>query len=315
MYYPYFKGKQFELILLREQVELLRHSQFHPIIEPVKQKISSLRSTLKQLIKNGVEFTLVINPQCGDLITNTEPIYDLARQLHLDDIVGCTLGYIISPGANIENVINGISSTEFNYSIIHYGYIDGKRVYKECESQNNIKQHIFIDGFTGVLYRSHFDNSKTKRILIRDGFRVRKNARYPETEHFSDLPLTFKGDKLDGFGDFLIIGEEYQEGGGPAHAVAIHLSYTDEEDNMHVRHFISDRIESPSDPGGKFLEALVKLVTEITSEHSQIFHSNACTEYIELYDHKHFPGLGYVKKLSMQHHLELMAHYLSLHFS
>ncbi len=192
MYYPYLRGKQFELILLREQSALLKNNQFHPIIEPVKRNISSLRRTIVQLIKAGVEFTLVINPQCGDLITDNDIIYDLARQVRLDDVAGCTLGYIISPGSDIKGIIDDINSTKYNYSIIHYGYIGGERAYENCENQNNISQHIFIDGFNGVKYRSFFDNSNKQRILIRDGFRIRKNARYPETEHFSDLHLTFQ---------------------------------------------------------------------------------------------------------------------------
>lgn len=312
MYYPYLRGKQFELVLLREQSTLLRDNHFHPIIEPVKQNLSALKRTLAGLIENNVEFTLVINPQCGELIANTEDIYELAEQIRMDAIPGCTLGYIVGPGTDIQDVVDDINANkEFNYSVIHYGYIGGERAFNKCDTIKNVTQHIFIDGFTGVKYRSYFDHSKKKRILIRDGFRVRKNARYPTSEHFTDLHLTFQAENYDGFGDFLIIGEEYQPGGGPAHAVAIHLSYLDEAQDMHVMHFISDRIRTPSDPGGKFLEALTKLVAEVDDEESEIFMSDACEEYVDLYNQSHFPGLGYVKKLSMQHHIELIAYYLS----
>lgn len=41
------------------------------------------------------------------------------------------------------------------------------------------------------------------------------------------------------------------------------------------------------------------------------FKSKAYNEFKGLYNQKHFPGLGYVKKLSMQHHIELIADFLT----
>lgn len=39
--------------------------------------------------------------------------------------------------------------------------------------------------------------------------------------------------------------------------------------------------------------------------------TGAIKEFRELYAQSHFPGLGYVKKLSMKHHIETLAHYFS----
>ena len=148
----------------------------------------------------------------------------------------------------------------------------------------------------------------TKRVLIRNGFKPqKKNAHYPPSEHFSDLHITFPDEGMDGFGDYLIVGDDYTETGGPAYAVAIHLTYLDTDDDMFIYHFISDQTDSPTDPGGKFLEAITKLVKAIKKPRSPIFKSRACAEYLELYQKQHYPGLGYVKKLSMQHHIELIA--------
>ncbi len=60
------------------------------------------------------------------------------------------------------------------------------------------------------------------------------------------------------------------------------------------------------DPAGKFLEALQKLVDEVDSSDTLVMKTNAVNEFTQLYKDRHFPGLGYVKKLSMKHHLELM---------
>ena len=39
MYHPYFRGKQFELITIREMAPLLAKSNFVPIIEPVREAV------------------------------------------------------------------------------------------------------------------------------------------------------------------------------------------------------------------------------------------------------------------------------------
>jgi len=44
MYYPYLRGKQFELLLLRENADLLAKNNIHPIIEPVKSDFKALSS-------------------------------------------------------------------------------------------------------------------------------------------------------------------------------------------------------------------------------------------------------------------------------
>jgi hypothetical protein len=39
MYHPYFRGKQYELITVRETAPVLAASNFVPIIEPVKEAL------------------------------------------------------------------------------------------------------------------------------------------------------------------------------------------------------------------------------------------------------------------------------------
>jgi len=163
----------------------------------------------------------------------------------------------------------------------------------ELEGFSNIKRHVFIEGYAQKLYQRHLKNKNTKRILVRDGFKAqKKNAHYPPTDHFSDLHITYPDEGMDGFGDFLIVGDEFKVGGGPAYAVAIHLTYLDEDEDMNIFHFISDQTDSPTDPGGKFLEALYKLVKEIKKPKSQIFKSSACEEYLDFYDKSILPVNG-----------------------
>ena len=78
---------------------------------------------------------------------------------------------------------------------------------------------------------------------------------------------------------------------------------------MHIHHFKSTRQDDTKDTAGKFLEALEKLVVEVRSRSSQLISSNAIDEFTDLHNRSHFPGLGYIKKLSLKHHIETLADY------
>ena len=80
---------------------------------------------------------------------------------------------------------------------------------------------------------------------------------------------------------------------------------------MFIYHFISDRQDTPQDPAGKFLEALNKLIIKADEPTTKILATKALAEFRDLHERKHFPGLGYVKKLSMQHHIEVLADFFN----
>ena len=147
---------------------------------------------------------------------------------------------------------------------------------------------------------------------MRDGFERRINREHPPVEFFSDLHITYVDEGMNGFGDFLTVGDDFSESGGPAYAVAVHLTYVDDDNDnsMYIHHFISDRQNTPTDPAGKFAEALAKMMDELNRDETKIYDTAAVNEFRELHERGHFPGLGYIKKLSMKHHIETLARYL-----
>ena len=67
MYYPYLRGKQFELLALREFANKNANNRtIVPIIEPVKNTFNSLRTAIEVMLKQGLSFALVLNPNDGD---------------------------------------------------------------------------------------------------------------------------------------------------------------------------------------------------------------------------------------------------------
>jgi len=304
MYFPYLRGKTFELKMLREVSSLLSNNgNIVPIIEPVSENTSYLERAIEKLIDQEASFTLITNPHKGELVDfPPEFLEEFTMENISTEYNNATMAYIISDNTTLQSLDEFQSKYEDrNLALIH------AQPYTPVQDINqipDIENQFFIDGRTSNDYRSHFTNYR--RVLIKDGFNQRKNADYPVEEFFSDLHKTYDDLGFDGFGDFLIVGDRFIRGGGPAYAIAIHLTYLLENDDMHIKHFISDRTTGPRDPGGKFLEALTKLVAYLQDNPKLLEYSSACEEYLDLYERKHYPGLGFVKKLSMRHHIELM---------
>jgi hypothetical protein len=78
---------------------------------------------------------------------------------------------------------------------------------------------------------------------------------------------------------------------------------------MQIYHFKSKRTDTPTDPAGKFAEALAEMMKELGSPKSKVLETSAVQEFRVLHEERHFPGLGHVKKLSMNHHIETLAYY------
>jgi len=66
MYHPYLRGKQFELITIREMAPLMKQAGFRPIIEPVKESLSGLGRALDSVVQAKGRAILIVNPHHGD---------------------------------------------------------------------------------------------------------------------------------------------------------------------------------------------------------------------------------------------------------
>ncbi|MBK1851946.1 sce7725 family protein [Marinobacter sp. 1-4A] len=307
MYFPFFRGKQYDLLTIRESTEVLVSAGFIPIIEPVKESFNSLNRCLASLDEAEAECILIANPRYGDHAQQHENLQEFIAE-DVNDSPYITIGILLletTPIEEVERLYNLFK--EKKISFIHSGFKKPKDLLLWLIENKVGARQIFIENNCGKIYRRNF--KKFDRVLIRDGFEKRINRKHPEVEEFSDLHLTYSEEGVDGFGDFLIVGDDYSEGGGPAYAVAIHLTYIDDAEDsiMYVHHFKSIRQDTPTDPAGKFLEALDKLISAVNEPNSKIWQTEAVKEFVRLHEKKHFPGLGTVKKLSMLHHLETLA--------
>jgi hypothetical protein len=311
MYHPYFRGKQFELIAIRETAELMAKANFTPIIEPVKETLNGLHRTLKAICDVHGTAIVIVNPFHGDLAEDGDGISALLKD-SFETNAGITAGILLRPDMSPDQAIACFEKHRAHQpTFVHAGFLEPQSLAAKLGVALAKTQHIFFEAHCEKLYRRHFQGAK--RVLLRDGFRRRKNADHPPIEKFSELHITYFDEGVEGFGDFLIVGDDYVEGGGPAYAVAIHLTFIDPDKDqvMYLYHFVSDTRDTPTDPAGKFAQALGKLVDKLDSGESKVLETTAIKELRELHAKGHFPGLGVVKKLSMKHHIETLADYLA----
>lgn len=309
MYHPYFRGKQYELITIREMAGQLAEAEFRPVIEPVRETLNSLHKGLDAIKEADGKAIVIVNPYHGDLSLDGSSLSELLKENFLD-LPGISAGLLLSNGLTTKQVMDLYNEHEAHSPVfVHAGFDEPKLLIEALDVPLEDQCHIFLDRFCGKLYQRPFKGAH--RVLVRDGFERKRNRDYTLVEPFSDLHATFEDEGMNGFGDFLVVGDDFSESGGPAYAVAIHLTFIDDEqdDAMRVYHFVSERRDTPKDPAGKFAEALAKMIRTLDKGKSKVLETRAVKEFRDLHQQGHFPGLGYVKKLSMNHHIETLAHY------
>lgn len=309
MYYPYLRGKQFELKALKEFSEANPDAkEIIPIIEPVSQSYRALISAMDELVRNGMRFALIVNPHDGDFRHPTISFSLFDEKPELLRITDTWIPAYVCEG-DLSSVNSAIDSSPFN---------DVMLVFKSCanidDSQvqtliNNPKVGYIVNCFGKTVSRRIkkflIDTGKSI-ICLEDCFTTRlKNADYKDydDEFFSDMPFFWQDENYAGFSDYTAMSSDYTEGGYQPYAIAIHLTYR-KGDEIYIHHFVSDSNWSTSDIKGKFVEAGSK-VEPFFADKAQ---SAAVKDLINRADkgESGYPGLGYLKKLSVLNHLELI---------
>ncbi len=311
MYYPYLRGKQFELIALRELSNFMsvNRDKISPIIEPVKDS-STLKNAIKSFRENNINFTLIINPQVGDLIKNSNKIFEIIKS-ELSNYNNYQVGIIFEKSVDLNLLIEDISNANIHpqgFTLIHNTVIELEMlisIKNRCEVLFPITNNVINFDKTNSNRRYNRSFSSDTLISLADYFSSQvKNSDYLNLESvFTEEHLYYKQEGYKGFGDFLTIGDNYSESGFMPYAVAIHISYAESNGKINIKHFVSDSNGDTSDIGGKFAEANDKLVVWCDSIGIK---TTAIKQFKELKETGHFPGLGVIKKLSIINHIELM---------
>jgi hypothetical protein len=303
-YIPFFRGKQNELMAVRDLAELIAaRGNVIPIIEPVKANATT-RISLDKYVEVSMPFMFVCNPGYGDFAGQNDRLFsEITTEILMEYD-----NWIPSLRVRQESLSNELSSFMSRYdgyplAVIYQG-LPSDRVAMGLLANESITRHAFLSGKVPSSYINNIGLSQ--RIMISDPFnRVDRNADYPPREFFTDMnTLAGNPSRID-FGDFSVVGDHYAETGGPAYAIALHhIHFQTNSGALEISHFISDRTDTTVDPGGKTIEALNKLVAALDELNPN--NTEACKEYRDIADAQIFRGLGYMKRLAIKHHLEVM---------
>jgi hypothetical protein len=77
-----------------------------------------------------------------------------------------------------------------------------------------------------------------------------------------------------------------------------------------IKHFVSDSNEDITNPAKKFYEAVTKLANWYATKPHPVELTLGLSTLLDHHKNQTYPGLGTVKKLSIMHHLEIMAKFL-----
>ncbi|MDD3123841.1 MAG: sce7725 family protein [Candidatus Izemoplasmatales bacterium] len=302
MYYPYLRGRQFELIALREYA--LHHGENNniiPIIEPVKNTFNSMKLALPKLIEGHVKFALILNPQVGE-INNPLEITDTLKEELVDSSKWI-------PTFIVTNNYLAVTS-----QIEESGYADIMLICSEntdsCDADFDklalLPSIKYIVSTENKTLKRKLKNFGKELIRLDDNFKAQKrNSDYlmMAEEKFSEEHLFYKEEGYAGFSDYTVLVSDYIEGGAAPYAVAIHLTYQKENKEIWIKHFTSITNDDQSNIQRKFAEAAEKTVAFLNSKN---IHNFATEELRAYYNSRSYPGLGMVKKISIKNHLELM---------
>ncbi len=310
MYFPYLRGRQFELIAVRELLEKeLIGNKIVPVIEPVKLT-STLVKTLQLYTGKKHRIALVMNPEVGEFVSKVKEkkkeqnnvVDELYIQLESECIINAYLMKKNTP-AQLKK------KTDIGKFMIINPKRDCLDDFMDVYDNQEPAFTLIPDDRTFI---KHTPNSK---VIFVDRFeKAARNSDYCKKidKFFSEDHLVSKEENFKGFSDYSVVGSEYNESGFAPLAVAIHIVYFDKNNGLRIRHFVSDSNDDINDPAGKFGEAVEKLVDWV--EKTNQIKTEGLKGFIECYHTGKYPGLGTAKKYSIMHHIELMNKFLEGEF-
>lgn len=292
MYYPFLRGKQFDLLALNVLLkEGLLSRKIIPVIEPVRDS-ATLKKTVELFDKAGHPLYLIDNPLVGTYRLFEEKKFSWE----------CA-GTAVQCG----HFVSGTEEPAKEQALLIFDTEFSPRRLEELRAFKDRDRLILIPD------EGRYRQCEGSAIVLQEAFKpCRRVEDYSEAadQFFSDEHLFFAEDGYQGFSDYTIEGKKYFDKGGPSRAIALHITYLDAYLNLRVRHFVSDSNEDAKEQGRKFFEALTKCREWYERNQDQLLLTRGLEELLGYLKLEKFPGLGTIKKWSLAHHLELAGAFL-----
>ena len=308
MYYPFLRGRQFELIAIRELAsENSTQGVIIPIIEPVKKSNSNLIIAERILRDNQQKAYLIINPLVGETIGDQYTVLDFIAELNSN---------VFLPAFHYRTNSEYIQRCIDQFNLRNCMLIGSNEISPDDEGFQAL---LLSDQITHITIEDPDRNRSLKRyiygtgkqfIRLDDFFeRQPRNSNFLDIEshRFSEEHSYFNQDGYHGFSDYTSLPSEFFDGGSTPRAVVIHLTYMNDQNQIWIRHFTSKTNDTIANIQGKFGEAAEKAVNYCRAKG---LINSAIQELVDYFDNAHYPGLGTVKKLSIKNHLLVISEFL-----
>ena len=317
MYYPYLRGKQFEFLALRAistDLDEEHRARVLPIIEPVKRADSSDTLTavaLRAMLESGMVFSYIMNPVCGD--------FEAGREIYFPEDLktilipqGAWLPALLLTGDAAwinQEAIRLIDDNGFNELLVVLQKNEEVSKWDAILSMKEVKTIVCCDADSRSTFRNLRRYGKDI-VRLDDCFQSEqrnKDFRGKEDQRFNDNVAYYAEDGFAGFGDYTALPGPYVRGGMLPWVVAIHMTYNKNEDEVWIHHFLSETNDNGAENiQGKFNEAAKQVKPFFEQQYPQDM-TKAIVKLHQYVEDGHYPGLGTLKKLSIEHHITLMS--------
>ncbi|WP_125713699.1 sce7725 family protein [Companilactobacillus kedongensis] len=293
-YYPYLRGRMYDLLALKELCESnWLGPDIVPIIEPVRDS-KELQKTVQTFLDHHQPFSVVANPQVSVYGLNDTKLYPLPDMSTVDHFL---------PSAILASDFSTEYLTTNQETLLIAKKYPLLKAYQNTYLLKKI-DHVLIPEEA----RLH-EIVGSKAVSLTDPLTFVKHVEdyaILDDEYFQPASWYQQIDNYNGFGDYSMIGSVYFDKGMPSRAIALHIIYVTSEGILRIHHFVSDSNETMRGQKEKFFEALNKLDDWATVNLNRMNNTPALQELLSYAKQNKFPGLGMVKKLSLMHHFQLM---------
>lgn len=302
IYFPYFRGRQYDLQALKAiaQQQILP-ANIIPIIEPVRD-IRGLPQTIAAFVDHQQPVVIIANPTVSDYALTQQKLYDWQAYRDNPRLI---VGHILTPTL-IPDVLTAPT---------------GHQTLLVARQYDELKAAQQAGWLTAPDYLLVPPEARIRRLIKRPTVRLFDHAWLPEHDRsYADITDGFFSDDWSlaelygdiGFSDYTIGGSYYSEHGYPARAVTLHLTYF-RGNQLRIHRFVSTDRADFKHPKEKFFQAVAQLADWLPQQ-PLATQTPAAQQLAAYHAQHHFPGLGVVKRLSLEHHLQVMAAYFKTNF-
>lgn len=304
MYMPYLHGKQEELLAVLALSPSLGNLVV-PIVKPVDVDATKTVNRLARIGSNA-RYALITNSDKGR--QRQPPTYPQVVAVISDPSIAAN-AHNVFPAFEIRGTSSLADFDRFSRDFADRRCVVIHKSHTFTPAQLHSAMHFLMDPVhvyiePGVSANAFSSLPSAGSLVVRDGFKASdRNSDYPAQSAFDDIAYQYRVRNFDGFGDFCTIGDSYSESGGPANAVALHLT-EDTGAALLMNHFVSRSVGV--DTRTMYFEAMRGLVAYVGTPPRVHLDTHGLRNFVQSNVSRHFPNLGPAKRWSTMHHIEVV---------